>query len=922
MKKIIIWLLTFILVSVSTYTYWSQVITLITETGKYEEITIASWEATVFGFPRKIENITFSKDSGFTIRTLEWWVWKDLSNNITDYSPITWILARNISEWDLVITAKYADVTSIENSIFQKSLKAGWNLISPAFKDDINWIVYSETALWESLPYSQILDFTWNGFVYSWEAVITTPNHNLNDSLYEIKTKVELSNASLIEKLAYGLFINVDSVISGSQEMTTEEVVISCDEVSQLLGLCGETTLPAPENLAVDGTSTWSVTLTWNSVVNAVNYKIEYLTEVDALLGLTWNKITSWLIEWNLAEITWLESNTNYLFNIYAIDENWNIGELSNVVTATTVNCSSLDKLFNRCGPENLHSTFVWTWSINLEWNEIVGATNYIVYYGTWSNQYTSTGETLLNTSIWLSLNEWTQYYFAVTAIINGWYETNKSKEINITTLATCDEVSAALGLCDETWTWTVVVPNPLVTTNTLWNIQSYIWEEIVVLEELNVKNNGSDWVINSLQTTIMDVTWEDNNTINPDYITSATLFITDQNDIQIQSQNNSNITASWVITFDNLNLDLNTYTESNFSIRISIANDPSIVWREISNENTILNYTKSDSSTWTLITCDEVSQLLWICTPKRIITVQFPGELTLTADSNNIDNQDIKTILAWEEMIIYSVDALAQNENVNVETVTFTLDNNLKNEVASAKLYLDDTLIATASNSAVSNEANSIITFDNITGLEIGTTTTQELKLAIVTENIWFEKVGETVTNVSVTKVSLPIANWVNTSTEVIVNDLTTTASNTFDVVPVKITASVVSLLSSGQAGIKFTANAGNNTQPTSVASPVVTVDKLVFTSLGSEDLYQIYEINDSGSALVAAWINTNAALAPINGLTFSDNVTIAIIPAWNMDQTYALKLNKTGFEYIVDGGALLNINSTTELDLGTKTY
>jgi hypothetical protein len=52
--------------------------------------------------------------------------------------------------------------------------------------------------------------------------------------------------------------------------------------------------------------------------------------------------------------------------------------------------------------------------------------------------------------------------------------------------------------------------------------------------------------------------------------------------------------------------------------------------------------------------------------------------------------------------MVVYSADAIATNEEVNVETVEFTLDADLKKVVASAKLYLDDVVVATASNSDV----------------------------------------------------------------------------------------------------------------------------------------------------------------------------------------------------------------------------
>ena len=474
MKKVWIWLITLILLSIAAFAYWSQVITLITETGKYEKITIASWEATVFGFSRQIDNIEFSKDSGFTIRTLEWGTWKDLSASITDYSPITWILARNISDWDLVITATYADVTSIEKTIFQKSLKAGWNLISPAYKNDINGLVKTKTALWDSLPYSQVLDFTWNGFVYSGENLITTPNHDLNNTNYQIKTKSEIENTSLIEKLAYGLFINIDSVISGSQKMTSDdsEFIYSgeneiCDEVSQLLGLCGE----------------------------QFNY---YISEANALAS-------KWIIKDNSNNVIKYYVNNNIDRAEIAVLTRWLAWvervECSNMFVDVDSNLTTDSDIFNFqdifvC---NSVEALANNWLINTNTNYYPGyfltkaeAVWMIVKATYWdaysfdSNNTDSWQKQVVNFAAakWL-MSGFSDYDTNATRWFVFWLANQALNEIN--TVETCDEVSELLGLCiiENTWTdstntWTILqVPTNLQATNISTSTINLTWDSI-----------------------------------------------------------------------------------------------------------------------------------------------------------------------------------------------------------------------------------------------------------------------------------------------------------------------------------------------------------------------------------------------------------------------------------------------------------
>jgi hypothetical protein len=57
------------------------------------------------------------------------------------------------------IHVKYSPVTSADQTLYQKELKAGWNLYSPAVKNDYCSAVKASDAL-QGSNYSQIIDFS------------------------------------------------------------------------------------------------------------------------------------------------------------------------------------------------------------------------------------------------------------------------------------------------------------------------------------------------------------------------------------------------------------------------------------------------------------------------------------------------------------------------------------------------------------------------------------------------------------------------------------------------------------------------------------------------------------------------------------------------------------------------------------------
>jgi hypothetical protein len=396
------------------------------------------------------------------------------------------------------------------------------------------------------------------------------------------------------------------------------------------------------------------------------------------------------------------------------------------------------------------------------------------------------------------------------------------------------------------------------------------------------------------------------------DEISEVALYKGSVSDANVLDRVSGSKLASGVATFDGFELTIDADETETFIVTVSTVDTSTVVGKviRVSMDQANLSLEDDENDTITLASATLVDKL---------ITVQDSGSLTLVADVNNDDNDDVKTILAGEESTVYSADVLATNEEVNVETVKFTTNTNLKTIVKSAKLYLDDTLVATASNSDVSDSATSVITFDNISNLDIDTTT-QELKLALVTEAIGFEKIGSTVSSVLITTVEIEDAKGVDSNEDVTVADLTVTQAKAFSVVPSIVTVSVVETLANGSAKIKVTVDSGNNTQDASETAPTVLLSDIALTNLAALSDYRFYNTDNVGGDQT-----TFAALSAADR-TVSDEETFVIIPQTTTDgSTYTTKIAKDAVTYDVNGVASstgLTTNMSSELDLGTKTY
>jgi len=337
--------------------------------------------------------------------------------------------------------------------------------------------------------------------------------------------------------------------------------------------------------------------------------------------------------------------------------------------------------------------------------------------------------------------------------------------------------------------------------------------------------------------------------------------------------------------------------------------------------------------------------------TSARDVTVTGFGEITISEDSNNEDNEDAKTILAGSSQTVFSVDVQSINESMDVEEVIVTLTwasmTDFKNGLIDASLYLDDVLIDTNSNAditAASASGTTLLTFDSLDGLIIEEATS-ELKLKLNTATIGYQKLGKTLTGLTVTHVALQETEGVDSGKDAA--DVTldiTSSSQAFSIVPGTVTPSVAaSLNSNATPQVKFSIDLGDNTVNESNSTPNVVITELVFSNLGTSiagtGVYKISNLDDSSDT--ATWtVSGDTVTFDVSTLS-STNKTIAggsdetfkvTITGTAEGDTVSLQLLENGTTYTVtdsSDGSVSNADSTglttnlsSELELGSRSY
>lgn len=632
MKKFLIPLFLILVIIVWWYTYASEIKNLLTNWIESEEITINSWEAIVFSFSKQIEEITFSKDSWFTIRTLEWGKWIDLSNSVSDYVPLKGYLVRNISDWSLVINARYKTISTIEDSIFQRSLKAWWNLVWIAYKDDNDWFVSVSNWLWESLPYSQVLDFTWNGFknnlswTYSNEVQILNKGHNVNNSLYQIKAKSDLANYNLLEKFAYAIFINTDSEIAWSQKLTStwSTGTWSNDDWSS--------------DAIINNTSFWDVNkILWSQDIEVLHLQITSswsdeinIKKIKLKIMVVWNNATSQdiseikLVDWNnnlISSVSWSSIDVNWnveiVLNNNEIQIWWNITKNYKILVSITNNVNLISKqiITQFTSIEAIDTDLD---SVNYSINNQIGIIINVIEKWVLSlteDQNNNDNEYEKNILAWDSINVFSVDAQATNENINVW---------NVTFTVNKDLRKAVINASLYKW-WELIATNintditsSTISFNNLENLIisneevelilklntaniwfEKVWETIIDAKVTNVSLTDNEWITTNqtvddvnvnvdwtLFSIVPGIIWVNSNLINP---------ASPQFSITAYTDNNTKVDSS-------SKPDINIKSIS-FSLLWTSDNNNSIVYELIkTNDNSdILTWTKN----WDILTFD-----------------------------------------------------------------------------------------------------------------------------------------------------------------------------------------------------------------------------------------------------------------------------------------------------------------------------
>jgi hypothetical protein len=330
----------------------------------------------------------------------------------------------------------------------------------------------------------------------------------------------------------------------------------------------------------------------------------------------------------------------------------------------------------------------------------------------------------------------------------------------------------------------------------------------------------------------------------------------------------------------------------TNSPIRVRLDNDSNT-----GNTNLALSVEDDDN--------DTVTVSYPATTANRNIAVTNAGSIaSLEAKSSNTNNEFDKVILAGTSKTVVAYDVKADNEAIDVETITVTYAGpiNLNTAGVTANLYLGSTLIATGQNAKIT--ANTIV-FDSLTTAIIPTTTA-ELQLVINTLPTGKEQSGLAGTGMSITNIAFSDMQGVTSSKTptVSVTNSSVDSAKTFDILPVTLLAANVSNfgLSDGAAEFKLTPSAGANT---TVAGNTLDVEfdtlTLEITSFQTTGTVQVFNSNgDAVSSAVAVSANGNLVITLNNGELISNpNETYRI----ETTAEASFRIAKNGVAYIVNG-------------------
>lgn len=450
-------------------------------------------------------------------------------------------------------------------------------------------------------------------------------------------------------------------------------------------------------------------------------------------------------------------------------------------------------------------------------------------------------------------------------------------------------------------------------------NIQVVRWTKDITLIDFDVKaDNSSTLTVNSLTTNIqIDAADATNNEI-----TAINLYKSvNWTETLLDSISGTKL-ANWDAVFTNFKEKIESSTNLKLIIKASIIDSSSIVTKTINATVTAIDIDDEEADPVTIT---------WLAGQvNRNIVVTSAWTIGINYDSSSDLNKNNKTLLAWNKYKIVEYKISAINEEVDVNKIVFTLNwatgTEIKRAIATASIYLDWKLIDTNTNADI-NSADKTITFPELDWFIIPKEEVT-LQLEINTSTIGYEKIWETLPDLSVVQLDLLEAEGVD-SWKTVAEQQDTTVSKLFTISPVTVKSTVTSTFGS-EAKIKITIDTWDNTITTSNSDVRIDLKTLIFSELWNSweiDAYTLYLEWDSSD--IITWTNTWSTvtfdLTTFTNKRISDNETYILKNKGTTSNTYWLKLRKDWIIYLQNSdNPLIEIksNELDEKDLWTRTY
>lgn len=316
---------------------------------------------------------------------------------------------------------------------------------------------------------------------------------------------------------------------------------------------------------------------------------------------------------------------------------------------------------------------------------------------------------------------------------------------------------------------------------------------------------------------------------------------------------------------------------------------------------------------------------------------IEYSKEALYPWFSTFYEDDTPKTILAGKESFIYNGWLVANIEEIEVEKMEFTLQasdlSDFKYSFKEAILYVEwhKAQTITSNRFSLTNSTQWILEFDSIDGVFVPKEEI-EFRLALVPQEIWYEKLGKFIPEITVSKASVTQWKWVISGANITMKTLSDGAEK-FQISPVVLSVGVVdSLNNSSRASFNIQIDAGKNTQKTSASELKARIDtiKIMYLESYGSATFKLYNSDNRSNGVIGvkngwflefdlSWIWTDRYVSKWSWETFDIQVSAPI------DSNISLDLINQWIIYSVewlDNANNININLLDSISLGNRKY